>query len=383
MKKFLAILLVLTLVLGSTGIAAGAAFTDTAGLSCDPAVRALTQAKILSGYGDGTFHPNDPITRAEVVKILVESLGYGNAAKNTASKFSDTQGHWADGYIALGTSMGLIKGFGNNTFRPKNQVSGYEAVTFLVRAMGYTDEHVLSDGGVYPDTYVAKAKELGIIGDLKITSKPITRGEMATLLYQAWEKPLGQMNDNEWVQVIPIQTMKMLALAAREEANKVAHGEAIAKTLQAVAIDAASDMADICGDDFATRYGILMNSGQGQVHENYSDLLKTVTDYRMERGVKYALILTDRNPKDDYVEVTVDGSETPSKRLTQYPMTDALKTAFSGTACAEAKAWKAPDGNIVGSAYAPIYSDNGRIVGVAVVAISANQLQGNSDWIYN
>ena len=109
MKKVLSFILILTLVLGSFGTAF-AAPADVEGLPCEGAVETLVEAGVISGYSDGSFHPERAITRAEIVKILTTALGYGYLAKSTLADFTDTAGHWAEGYAGLGAQMNLGKG---------------------------------------------------------------------------------------------------------------------------------------------------------------------------------------------------------------------------------------------------------------------------------
>lgn len=93
-------------------------------------------AKILSGYEDKTFKGNNTITRAEFVKIL--SIAFKMDVKDSAkATFTDTNGHWAEKYIASFAESGYTKGYEEAdktfTFRPENQVTRAEVVSFINR----------------------------------------------------------------------------------------------------------------------------------------------------------------------------------------------------------------------------------------------------------
>ncbi|MBQ3107230.1 MAG: S-layer homology domain-containing protein, partial [Firmicutes bacterium] len=112
MKKVLACLLVLTMVLGSFSVAFAGTYADVADdASYADAVEVLSALKVVQGDEAG-FRPNDVIKRSEVAKIMVEILGYGDFAKvQKATNFSDVPAsHWASGYISFAADLGIVKG---------------------------------------------------------------------------------------------------------------------------------------------------------------------------------------------------------------------------------------------------------------------------------
>ncbi len=176
MKRFFSLMLVLTIVLGSFSSVFAAEDAkapaaeeelkrvpkDVIGTEYEKAVARLVAFGVLDGYKDGTYRPEQDVTRAEFAKILVEALGIGNAAKADKGKvvFKDVPAsHWASGYVSVASGMGLLKGFPDKTFRPEQQVSYADALTMLVRSLGYQDEFLK---GVWPGSHIAKAAEAGI-----------------------------------------------------------------------------------------------------------------------------------------------------------------------------------------------------------------------------
>ncbi|MBU5255533.1 S-layer homology domain-containing protein [Tissierella praeacuta] len=199
MKRIFSFLLVLSMILGSFAASftvAHAAEVETAdkeltkvpkdviGTDYEKAVSRLVAFGIVGGYPDGTFKPANEVTRAEFAKILVEALGIGNATKAATgnTKFSDVPAsHWASGYINVASGQGLIKGYNNGTFQPEKKVSYAEALTMLVRALGYQDNFLK---GTWPGNYVAKAAEAGVTNGVKFDSatSSANRGDVAVLV---------------------------------------------------------------------------------------------------------------------------------------------------------------------------------------------------------
>jgi hypothetical protein len=188
MKKILSLVLVLSLVLGSMSFAF-AAPSDVVGTDYEEAVNRLVAVGIINGYEDGTFKPERTITRAEFAKIVVTALGLDAAAAYGAntSDFTDVAGHWAAGYINIAASRGIVNGMGDGTFAPDAKVTFEQAVTMLVRALGYEP----SISGGYPAGYLVKAAELDITDGVKgVVGAPAPRGIVALLTDNALETPM-------------------------------------------------------------------------------------------------------------------------------------------------------------------------------------------------
>lgn len=187
-KKVLSLMIAFMMIIGSTGVAM-AALSDIVGAPVEPAVIRLEGLGILTGYPDGTFRPNLPITRAEYAAVVYRAKRLTQIPGNTV--FGDVPAsHWAAGYIKAAEQAGLIKGRGLvqgvNTFDPEASISFDEAVTLVVRALGY--EMIAEASGGYPTGYllVANQKNLlsGVTGNL---SMPATRAIVAQLTYNALE----------------------------------------------------------------------------------------------------------------------------------------------------------------------------------------------------
>lgn len=188
MKKILSLMLVLSMVLGSFGLAF-AAPADVVGTDYENAVKRLVALGVITGYEDGSFKPDNTITRAEFAAIAVRTLGLEAAAKVSggSTMFTDTEGHWATGYINIASGQKIVNGYPDGTFKPNAPVKFEEAITMLVRTLGY--EPAVTGG--YPAGYLAKAAELEISDDVKgSVGTPAVRGIVAQLTDNSLEVEL-------------------------------------------------------------------------------------------------------------------------------------------------------------------------------------------------
>ncbi len=106
------------------------------------AISTLQNAGVLDGYADGTFRPNAYITRAELVKIA--ATFYGTAA-GMQSHFSDTSAHWANDFIEAARELGIVDGYTDGSFRPNQYVTRAEAMKIINRTLGRVphEDHLL------------------------------------------------------------------------------------------------------------------------------------------------------------------------------------------------------------------------------------------------
>lgn len=201
-KRLLALLLACAAIAGmlvlpsSAGAAATTTFTDIYDTNVAQAAETLRLLGIVSGTGGTAFSPDRALTRAEFCKLAVELMGNGDkvAAQMNRTVFQDVPStHWARGYIAVATqgtttgsgdtattTPGIIRGDAYGNFNPDRAITYGEAVTILVRILGYGDSDV---GMVWPDGYLAKAAELEITKGLNLSAdSTITRGQAALMM---------------------------------------------------------------------------------------------------------------------------------------------------------------------------------------------------------
>ena len=205
-KKVLALVLALVMVLGSFSFVSAASYDDVTGTTYEDAVARLSLLGVLEGYPDGSFKPEGEITRAEFAAVAVRAKGLANAAKvaeGSPTGFTDVPAnHWASGIIGTAAKTGVVNGIGEGLFAPSAPVKYEEAITMLVRALGY--EASAQTKGGYPYGYLIVANEIGILDEVKGTQgAPASRGIVAQMTDNALEIPMmiqvGFGNDAKWV----------------------------------------------------------------------------------------------------------------------------------------------------------------------------------------
>lgn len=152
----------------------------------------------INGYSDGTFRPNRNMTRAEVAAILARLLVVKPTITNLP--FSDVEGHWAKEAILMMSSLGIVNGYTDGTFRPENLITRAEFATMMARFEDIT--HVKAkayfsdvDESHWAFKTISFAKVMGWIsgyadGTFK-PNHPITRAEAVTIV----NRYLGRFND--------------------------------------------------------------------------------------------------------------------------------------------------------------------------------------------
>ena len=144
-----------------------------------PAIDNLTVYGIMSGNGDGTFEPNGNVTRAQFAKIAVKLSGEDVLMTN-GGLFSDTpEGYWANGYIATAAKRGYIYGYPDGSFRPEENISFAQGITILLRVLGYGTAQL---GNEYPGAYIKKAAELGITNGIAFNADDILTRQLTAQL---------------------------------------------------------------------------------------------------------------------------------------------------------------------------------------------------------
>ncbi|MGQ9836407.1 MAG: S-layer homology domain-containing protein [Cyanobacteriota bacterium] len=184
-------------------VAMAAPFRDTSGHWAQAYIQALSSQGVLNGFPDGTFRPNEPVTRAQFATIV-----------NTAFRLSNTSGtyiafrdvpytHWAANAVSTAAANNLIAGFPDGTYRPEQPVTRTEALVVLTHAIGNTDAIPAAqpsdlfsryrDAAAIPSWAVpqmAAAHRAGLIVNypdpmLLEPNRAATRAEVAAFTYQA------------------------------------------------------------------------------------------------------------------------------------------------------------------------------------------------------
>lgn len=190
MRKITSFVLTLALVLGSFSMAFAAApatsagLTDIAGVANEEAIQVCYDLGIIEGYPDGTFLPTKAVNRAEFAAMMTRALKVPASALAgyTSTTFKDTVGYgWAVPYLAFCQSKGIMIGDGFGNVMPGRTINVNEAMTMVLRVVGYTENSSMLVG-TWPSKYVTVAQNLGLYDDVAATVN-VDRASAAQIIY--------------------------------------------------------------------------------------------------------------------------------------------------------------------------------------------------------
>ena len=163
------------------GKAGGFGFNDTDGLSETSLaeLKKVFDKGIITGYEDGSFKPDNTITRAEFAAMVCRMMGY---ASDEPCKFDDAKNHWAAMYIEACVDAGGINGVGGNSFAPDDNITVEQAlkIVTIVRNMA-------EPTAVYPDGFIQAARKNALINNITTDdmSSDLKRIDAASIMAQA------------------------------------------------------------------------------------------------------------------------------------------------------------------------------------------------------
>lgn len=168
-------------------VGVGEKLNDIAGKECEDAVLLLNALGIMNGYPDGSFIPENTVTRAEFAKIAAKIMGaeYADGSQTFTDVPTD---YWAYNYIESMAVAGIIDGVGNNMFEPDADIDTNQTVKILVSLLGYK-EIAEFDGG-YPDGFLKIANRLKLFKGINNIGENITRGQIAMVVGNAIDADL-------------------------------------------------------------------------------------------------------------------------------------------------------------------------------------------------
>lgn len=182
---------------------AGAAFTDQSDIAVDSdVVDTMVALGVIEGYTDGSFRPDDTVTRAEMAKMIyVVRTGRSDASayNDDATSFTDIGDHWARGYIKYCNSLGIIAGHSATRFAPDDTVTTQEAAKMLLVTLGYNAETAGLVGAGWGTKTIALADENGLLNDVNCgTTQGMPRQYAAQLIYNTIFAPTVAYRDGEY-----------------------------------------------------------------------------------------------------------------------------------------------------------------------------------------
>ncbi len=224
-KKLLSLFLTACLLCSGLSVSAAASFTDIPDPDTALAATVLQSMGIVSGVGTGLYSPDTVLTRAQFCTFMVHTLGMKDVvdAHSYKTLFTDVKpGNWYTGYVNLAYSQNLLSGYGNGKFGPDDPVTYGQAATLLLRMLGYSSTDI---GKVWPTDYVNYARTLELDEGLSLSAdQSITRGQAAILLYNTLKtEPKGAIQAlyNSFSDTATVQ--KAIILDANTEHGTASH----------------------------------------------------------------------------------------------------------------------------------------------------------------
>ena len=190
LKKVLSLVLCMAVMLSVMVVGAGAAFTDQSKIENTEAVDACVALNIINGYKDGSYKPEGNITRAEACKMICIALNGGEEptlGTSAKASFTDTKGHWAEGYIESCVAQGIVAGIGGGKFNPNGNVTGTQFAKMLLIALGYNADTQGYVGAPWEVKVNVDASAKGLYVDLAgmDPAKALIRDNAAQMVWNA------------------------------------------------------------------------------------------------------------------------------------------------------------------------------------------------------
>ena len=204
MNKTILVCLLLLLTISTVAFAKEFIDVDDSISTYKDAISYLSEKEVISGYPDGSFKPKNPITRAEVIKIIVTSFNIEfKDGSNKSFAFDDIKGKWFEDYVKIGASNGIIKGYEDGTFRPDNNVTYGELCAMVCRLLNMN----VNEGEDWARAYLNAAGEAGLLDNISsndlVAIGKASRMNVAMVIYNALnvekeeQKPSGETNNQE------------------------------------------------------------------------------------------------------------------------------------------------------------------------------------------
>ena len=304
---------------------AGAAFTDQADIKVDSdVVDTLVSLGVINGYTDGSFKPNDTVTRAEMAKMIyVLRTGNSDASayNNDKTTFTDVNGHWAAGYIKYCQSLGIIAGVSATQFKPDANVTAQEAAKMLLVTLGYDANKAGLVGINWASKTNALADENGLLDDVNTSfTGPCPRQYAAQLIYNAIDTPTVVWRDDAYTNVTLLgddnKTVgeKFMNLkkttAVLEDVSKTSGKETFELTLDKSTVDENKTTDD-----------------KGKALYNFTDVKKDYSDLKYQM----VTVLYKNNDKSKVYGVYATKDNTQQTGILKDLKMDGVKVKLDGT----------------------------------------------------
>jgi len=204
---------------------------DTTAVNAD----VLRLMGVVNGVGDNCFNPDASLSRAEFCVMVTNFIQRGDEVSRYASRtiFRDVTGkHWARGYINLMASpvadgAAMISGIGDGSFAPDQKVTTAQAITVLLRVLGYSSKET---GFIWPESYMELANSIGLLDGVSTSSNSvITRAQAAQIFVNALGAPVN--SGQPYYTTLGSVSKDTILLAVNVESDDGSSGGAIRTSL--------------------------------------------------------------------------------------------------------------------------------------------------------
>lgn len=281
MKKIISALLIGAMLLPVLPVYAAEEIEDKTAL--------LSELNIMVGDDDGNLRLDDNVSRAEFAKIAVAA----SSAKNTVasglkiSPFKDVSyKHWSAPYVRAAVSANIAEGYVDATFRPDNTVSYEEALTMVLKVLGYTSDDF---GFSWPYGQIGLAENLELVKNIDaLQGEALTRRQVANLIYNALNTKMKN-SSAKLISVFDCEVIKDVTIIAshNEDAslgeNKIFTTAGTFETnnnFSSGYVGRKGDMFVKNGDDFVAFTPDYDNGGGVEKYIIYSQLPNAVIGYK-------------------------------------------------------------------------------------------------------
>lgn len=206
LKKVLALVLAVVMIMGTVAVASAKDYKDVKSTdNYAAAIDILSSLNILDGFEDGTFKADGRLTRAQAAKIvaIVHNAATTGTLKgqdtisalyaNAQNAFADCNGNWAVAYINYCRVTGLLDGMTKTTYAPNRELTGVQWLKLMLTTLGFDTAKEGYTGTGWAVNVLNRANEIGLTAGLAEGwqgIKEITRGEAAQILVNALQKYL-------------------------------------------------------------------------------------------------------------------------------------------------------------------------------------------------
>ena len=199
LKKVLALVLAVVMIMGTIAVASAKDYSDVKATdNYAEAIDILSNLKILDGFEDGTFKAEGTLTRAQAAKIVAIVHNAATNGKiqsdiadlyaNAQNPFVDCNGNWALPYINYCRITGLADGMTATTYAPKREVTGVQFLKLMLTTLNFNTSKEGYTGTGWDINVLNRANEIGLTAGLADGWKaiaPVKRGEAAQILVNA------------------------------------------------------------------------------------------------------------------------------------------------------------------------------------------------------